>query len=160
MVAQLTYEKDPAVGFKGMISQNFTSPRQIDSGLAEGAILVGNGVEPGTAAGQYITLADAANFAGVAVYFAGIEKEVGATELELDDGKQLAVMSRGRVFAVAGGVIAKGAQIVPVAGADTKFIQLVGAITCKVRAVALTAAAADGDLIEIELSTQVLDTEV
>ena len=157
MSVQLTYEDNPAAGFKGMLAGNFESPRMMDSALAEGAIKVGNAVEAGAAVGTMKTLAAAANFAGVAVYFAGIEKphNMGdADELEIADKKQLAVMTRGRVWAVASAAIAKGAEVVPSTDASTKFAA--GAGTSKVRAVALTAAAADGDLIEIELVSPVL----
>ena len=35
MSAQLTYDQSPAIGFAGMLADNFSSPKQIDSGLAE-----------------------------------------------------------------------------------------------------------------------------
>ena len=35
MSAQLTYSQSPAIGFAGMLADNFSSPKQIDSGLAE-----------------------------------------------------------------------------------------------------------------------------
>lgn len=35
MSAQTTYNQSPAIGFSGMIAQNFVSPKQIDSGLVE-----------------------------------------------------------------------------------------------------------------------------
>lgn len=35
MSAQLTYDQSPAIGFAGMIAESFTSPKHIDSGLAE-----------------------------------------------------------------------------------------------------------------------------
>jgi len=35
MSAQTTYSQSPAIGFAGMIAQNFVSPKQIDSGLVE-----------------------------------------------------------------------------------------------------------------------------
>jgi hypothetical protein len=35
MSAQTTYNQSPAIGFAGMIAQNFVSPKQIDSGLVE-----------------------------------------------------------------------------------------------------------------------------
>jgi hypothetical protein len=35
MSAQLTYAQSPAIGFAGQIAENFTDPKQIDSGLLE-----------------------------------------------------------------------------------------------------------------------------
>ena len=49
MSAQLTYPQSPAIGFQGMIAQNF-AVKQIDSGLVETAALgLGYAVVNGTA---------------------------------------------------------------------------------------------------------------
>jgi hypothetical protein len=145
MVAQLTYDADPVLGFKGMKSQNFNQPIQMESRIAEDDILYGNGVEDGTAVGQVLTLATAANFAGVAVFAHTQESSTG-----YDAGKSLPVMTRGRVWVTAGAAVVKDAQVIPDTGASTKFVTGIGA-TNGIRAICITAAAADGDLLEIEL---------
>ena len=153
----LTYGEDPAVGFAGMISENFTSPQMMESALAEGELQVGDAVQLGTANQQFAPLAAAADFAGVVVYFAGIEKDPKALPgavLKIADKQQCAVMHRGRVWVIAGGAVTKGAEVVPSTGASTKFTA--GNGEGQVRAVAISEAAADGDLLEIELQSYVL----
>lgn len=146
MVAQLTYDVDPVIGFAGMKSQNFSQPTQIESRIAEGAgILYGNAVEAGTAAGQVKDLATVINFEGVVVYAATQESSTG-----YDAGKSLPMMTRGRIWVTAGAVVAVGAQVIPSLDAATKWATGTQPANV-VRAVALTAAAADGDLMEIEL---------
>ena len=145
MVAQLTYDVDPAIGFKGMLSQNFNQPKQLESRISEGGtILYGNAVEAGTLAEQVVTLAAAADFAGVAIFAHTQESSTG-----YDAGKSLPIMTKGRVWVLSGGVVTVGAEVVPDTAADTRFV--VGTATSDLKAIALTAAAATGDLIEIEL---------
>ena len=71
MTAQLTYQQTPAIGFKGMLAEQF-SQRQVDSYVAEGSIISGDAVERGTYqtenVAQAMTLMDVANLIGVALF--------------------------------------------------------------------------------------------
>ncbi len=145
MVAQLTYDVDPAIGFKGMLSQNFNQPKQLESRISEGGtILYGNAVEAGTLPEQVITLASAANFAGVAIFAHTQESNTG-----YDAGKSLPMMTKGRVWVLSGGVVAVGDEVVPNTAADTRFVT--GTATSDLKAIALTAVSAGDTLMEVEL---------
>ncbi len=150
---QTSYAKDPALGFAGMVSQSFSAPTMLESGVAEGAIFVGDAVEAGSAGSQVAPLAALIDFAGLAVFSQGIEKEDGV-ELRYKDKKALPYMTKGRVWVKASAAVVKGAEVIPSLGATTKFAAGTG--TGKVRAVALTAAAADGDIFQVELTGPVL----
>lgn len=100
MVVQLTYEDTPAIAFNGMLAQQFAL-RQVDSGLAEGDILLGQAVSPGTADGQYIpTVADAA-VSGIVIYSGSTENQSG--DFTYLDKAQIPVLSKGRYYATAAG---------------------------------------------------------
>lgn len=152
---QLTYTADPALGFAGMISQGFNSPKQVDSKLAEtAAVQFGTSVEEGTdAATQVVTLATLANWSGVAIAASNVEVATGAAG-SYAVAASVPVMTRGRVFVTAGAAVAVGARVEPATGVGGKFSTVaVPTLGLQMVAVALSAAAADGDLLEIELST-------
>lgn len=144
MVAQLTYNADPGVGFFGMKSQNFVEPTQIESRIAETAVLYGNGVEAGSNPDQVVKVSTAANFAGVAIF-----AHTQESSTQYDAGKSLPIMTKGRVWVQAGGAVSIGAELVPSTGATTLFST--GTATSLIKMVAITAAAGSGDLMEIEL---------
>ena len=147
MVAQLTYNADPGVGFAGMKSQNFNEPQQIESRIAETAVLYGLGVEAGTAPDQVVPLATTTAFTGVAVF-----AHTQESSTQYDAGKSLPIMTKGRIWLTAGGVVAVGAQCVMQTSGKV-LATATGASDVKL--VALTAAAGDLDLIEVEvLGTQ------
>lgn len=144
MVAQLTYDIDPGLGFFGMKSQNFNEPNQVESRIAETAVLYGNGVQIGTNPDQVESVTTAADFVGVAIF-----AHTQESSTQYDAGKSLPIMTKGRVWVQAGGAVAVGAELVVSTGAVTLFST--GTSTSLIKMVALTAAAAGGDLMEIEL---------
>ena len=143
MVAQLTYDADPVLGFSGMLSQNFNQPKMVESRIAETAILYGAPVEAGTNPDQVVPLATTTDFAGVAIF-----AHTQESSTQYDAGKSLPMMTSGRVWVIAGGAVAIGAQVT--AQLDGKF-DATGTGASNVKCVALTAAAAEDDIIEIEL---------
>lgn len=154
-MSQLTYTANPAVGFSGMIAEGFTSPKQVDSKLAEvAAVQFGTSVEEGSdAASQVITLATLANWSGIAIAASNVEVATGASG-SYAVGVSVPVMTRGRVFVIAGGVVAVGDRVEPATGVGGKFSTVaVPTLGLRIVAVAVTAAAADDDLLEIEIST-------
>lgn len=147
MTAQLTYNADPGVGFAGMKSQNFNEPQQIESRIAETAVLYGIGVEAGTAVDEVVPLATTNLFVGISIF-----AHTQESSTQYDAGKSLPIMTKGRVWLTAGGVVAVGAQLVM--GTNGKVTATATGASA-VKLVALTAAAADLDLIEVEvLGTQ------
>jgi len=143
MVAQLTYDADPVLGFSGMLSQNFNQPKMVESRIAETAVLYGAPVEAGTLPDQVVPLATTTLFAGVAIF-----AHTQESSTQYDAGKSLPMMTSGRVWVIAGGAVAIGAQVT--AQLDGKF-DATGTGASNVKCVALTAAAAEEDIIEIEL---------
>ena len=147
---QLTYDQTPAVGFSGMLAEQF-SQRQVDSYLAvPGPVASGDAVEyvASTENVRHATvLSDAANFIGVALFSLHQENPEGTFMYK--DKTEFPVIARGRVYAVAGGAVTVGAEVVPSTGTGTKFTA--GAGTASTKAYARTAAGADGDIFIIEL---------
>ena len=124
---QLSYEKAPLIGKVGMKAGTF-EPCKILSKLAEEEIPVGYPVEAGTdAARQVVKLTDAAAFIGVSVAPQGMVQDENV---------------------LAGAAVAAGVEVAPAVGG--KFSA--GAGAGAVRAFAVEAAAADGDLLLIELT--------
>jgi hypothetical protein len=153
IIVQLTYAANPALGFAGMIGEGFTSPKQIDSKLAETtALAFGVAVERGTdQATQSVALATLTNWSGIVVAASNVEVATGATG-SYGVEAPLPVMIRGRIFVTAGGAVVVGARVEPSLGAATKFSTVaVPTLGVQLVATALTAAAADGDLMLIEL---------
>ena len=151
MTAQTTYDQTPAVGFSGMLSEQF-SQRQVDSYLAvPGPIASGDAVEyvASTENVRHATvLGTAANIIGVALFSLHQENPEGTFMYK--DKSEFPVIARGRVYAVAGGAVAVGDELTPSTGTGTKWTSgaNAGATT---KAYARTAAGADGDIFIIEL---------
>ena len=145
---QLSYSKEMAVGLAGQIAGTF-EPKKIVSLLAEGADLaVGVPVELGTdAAKQCVALTAVDNFFGVSVLPLGKEQDAaGAVKYKADT--MAAVMQMGRIFVTASAAVAAGVEVVP--ATSGKFAA--GTSDAAVKAFAVSAAAADGDLFMIELT--------
>lgn len=154
-MAQLTYTADPALGFSGMLSAGFISPKQIEGKLVEtAAVQFGTSVEAGSdAVTQVVTLATLANWSGVAVAASNVEVATGASG-EYKVETVAPIMTRGRVFVIAGAAVAAGDRVEPATGVAGKFSTVaVPTLGLQIVAVAKSVAAADGDLLEIELST-------
>ena len=150
MSGQTTYTDTPAIGFSGLLAEPF-SLNQIDSGLVEEAagIVLGSCVKPGTDKDQYVpVVADDAVY-GMAV-FAHTPQENQSGTFTYEDKTQFPVLSKGRAWATANGVLAKSA-VVAYDPADGKVGAVVGATTTLAFGVAFTASAADGDLIIVEV---------
>ena len=152
MSAQTTYDQTPAVGFSGMLAEQF-SQRQVDSYIAEGVVHFGDAVERGTNQTENMQsatiLTDISLFIGVALYSIHQERVTGNSGIPYKDESEIPVMARGRIYATAGAAVVVGAEVVPSLGAATKFIT--GAGTSTTKAYARTAAGADGDVFIIEL---------
>ena len=144
---QLSYDKAPLIGKVGMKAGTF-EPCKILSKLAEEEIPVGYPVEAGTdAARQVVKLTDAAAFMGVSVAPQGMVQDANG-DISFKEKEQVPVMQMGRIYVTAGAAVAAGLEVAPAVGG--KFSA--GAGTGAVRAFAVEAAAADGDLLLIELT--------
>jgi hypothetical protein len=150
MSGQTTYEDTPAIGFPGLLAEPF-SLNQVDSGLVEApaGIVAGTAVAPGTAEGQYIpAVADGAVYGVTA--FAHTPQENQDGNFTYEDKTQFPVLSKGRIWMTANAAIAKG-TVLGYDPATGKVGPVVGTVTTLAFATAQTAAAADGDLIMIEV---------
>ena len=150
MSVQTTYAQTPAVAYPGMIAQEFSN-RQIDSFKVEGTTIVGGqAVELGTdPEGQAKQLATAANVYGVAVSSYENKEKTNST-IEFADNEMVAVMQQGRIWVQASALTAANVEVVPGTGSSSgKWAAGTG--TGLRRAISKTAAAADGDLMLIEL---------
>ena len=151
MSAQTTYNQTPAIGFQGMIAENFYGAKQIDSGLVETAALgLGVALGFGTADNQYVAAAADEAVKGVSIYVSGSEQAADGT-VEFAVNSQLPVMKKGRFYAVANAAVAKGASVA-FDPATKKWGAVVGGTTTLAGGVAQTSAAADGDLIVVEVN--------
>ena len=145
---QLEYSKYMAVGLVGQIAGTF-EPKRIVSLLAEGAALaVGAPVEFGTdPEKQCVALTAVDSFIGVSILPLGKEQsDAGVVEYKAES--MAAVMQMGRIYVKASGAVAAGAEVVP--ATSGKFAA--GTSDAVVKAFAVSAAAADGDLFMIELT--------
>ena len=145
---QLTYSETPEIGFPGLVAQPF-SLRQIDSALAEGAIGLGTGVSVGTADGQYIPSVADGTVAGIAVYD-GAKENIADAAFVYADKEQFPLLNKGRYYATANAALAIGA-VLGYDPATGKVGAVVGATTTLAFGKAVTSAAADGDLLVVEL---------
>lgn len=144
---QLSYDKAPLIGKVGMKAGTF-EPCKILSKLAEEVIAVGFPVEAGSdAARQVVKLTAAAKFMGVSVAPQGMVQDANG-DIAFAAKEQVPVMQMGRIYVLAGGAVAAGAEVAP--ATSGKFSA--GEGTGAVRAFAVEAAAADGDLLLIELT--------
>jgi len=151
-MAQLTYDKAPAVAQAGMLAEQF-SLRQVDSFLAEGDILFGQPVVYGTSEEQCKPAALVTDkFLGLALLEKNVEQDAAGVAKYADED-MASVMRYGRVWAIAGEAVAAGEPVFAGLGGDLgKFYNDSATNTrleCKGKFV--TSAAADGDLVLIEL---------
>ena len=117
MSAQTTYAATPAVGQPGMIAQEFAL-RQVDSFLAEGAILFGYPVVQGTADNQAKSATAAADkFLGIAVAELNQPQAAGTVVASYADKTAVPVLKLGRIYVLAGEAVAVGDPVY--AGATT-----------------------------------------
>jgi len=148
MSVQTTYADTPAVGFNGMLAEQF-SLRQIDSGIAEGELGLGVAVVAGTSGEQVVAAAADAAVMGIVIY--GTTEENQSGDFTYPDKSQLPVLSKGRYWAIANGALAIGAEAAydPATG---KVGAVSGGVTTLAFGVAKSASAADGDLIIVEVN--------
>lgn len=149
MSVQTTYSDTPAIAFAGMLAEQF-SLRQIDSGIAEGALALGQAVKDGSSDAQYVPAAADDAVTGIAVFSSDIEQD-DAGAVTYADKAQVPVLKLGRYYATANGALAKGASVAYDPN-DGKVGAVVGATTTLAFGKAVTASAADGDLIIVELN--------
>lgn len=150
MSGQTSYEETPAIGFAGMLAEPF-SLQQIDSGLVEDAagLKLGVAVKPGTAKDQYVPCVADDVVTGVVV-FAHTPQENQSGDFTYEDKTQFPVLSKGRYWATANAALAKGAAIA-FDPATSKVGAVVATTTTLAFGKAITASAADGDLIMVEV---------
>lgn len=153
-MAQLTYDKAPAVAQAGMLAEQF-SLRQVDSFLAEGDIIFGQPVVYGATAEQCkVAAATTDKFLGLALVEKNVEQDSSGVAKYADES-MAAVLRYGRIWAIAGEAVLVGEPVFAGLGADIgKFYNDNGGdpatrLECKGKFV--TAAAAAGDLVLIEL---------
>jgi hypothetical protein len=154
MTVQLTYTDKAAVAYPGMLSQPFSNPLQIDSRFVEtAAVVAGQAAEAGSdAAKQIVGLASLANWSGVVFASQTVESQADGS-LSYAPLGAASLVTKGKIFVVASEAVAVGDQVVPGTGAGSvKFGG--GTSLGQCHAVALSASAADGDLLEIELFQQ------
>jgi hypothetical protein len=106
----------------------------------------------GAAIGQYKLVK--VSGANVVVTTAATERVLGCSQADAaDSGESLAITHGGRVKLKASGAITKGARVVP--AADGEIAADAGTSTHIACGVALEAAAADGDVIEVLLDPSI-----
>ena len=142
---QLEYKRQQDEAMLGMKGGTFM-PENIISKLASADIGIGRPVELDSEE-QCKPLAVLANFAGVALLRHGmVQSDEGVVSYK--DKEMVAVMQKGRVWCEAGEALAVGVQCV--FGTDGKVVA--GANAAKYKAYVVKSAAADGDLVLVELS--------
>jgi hypothetical protein len=149
MVAQTTYNDTPAVGFNGMLAEQF-SLRQVDSGLADSVVALGSPVIA-SVAGTKVTYGPAeADDDPVAVAIYASAKETIDSTFQYEEKEMMPLLRLGRYYAVANAALALGSEV----GYDPATGK-VGAVSAGVTTTALgkttTVAAADGDLVIIQI---------
>lgn len=111
MTVQTSYSATPAIGQPGMIVQEFAL-RQVDSYLAEGAILFGFPCVAGTAAGQVKSATAAADrFLGIAVAELNLEEAYVTNVANYVDKQAISVLKYGRVYVQAGEAVLAGESV-------------------------------------------------
>ena len=143
---QLSYDKHMVEAMLGQKGGTF-QPELILSLLAEADVGIGMPVEAGTdAEKQCKPLADADKWAGVALLTLGMEQDAaGAVKYAAE--RMVPVMQMGRVYVTAGAAVAAGVEVVP--AVSGKFAA--GTSDGPLKAFSVGSAAADGDLLLIEL---------
>ena len=151
MSAQTSYSETPAHGFVGMIAEPY-GLKQVDSGLVETAAGIGLGkaLKAGTAAGQFDLCAADDAVLGLSVFDGSKETPADGTFLYAQKD-QLPVLTKGRCWATANAAVAIDAAVAfdPATG---KVGAVSGGVTTLAFGKAVTASAADGDLIVVEVS--------
>lgn len=149
MSVQTTYDQTPAIGFNGMLAEQF-SQRQIDTGIVEsGPFALGLAVKRGTTDQQYEACVADDDVEGIALFSHGAEKQTDGT-FEYEDEHSFPVLTEGRYYAIANAALAVGAAVAydPATG---KVGAVSGGVTTTAFGVAKTTAAADGDLLIIQI---------
>ena len=153
MAVQTSYGITPAVAYPGMLAEEF-SQRQVDSFLAENAIAAGRAVERGTdPAAQVLQLSSAATAVyGVALAAIQDQEVAEGSVITYAPESSIPVMERGRVWVVAGGAVAVGAEVTP--GVDALAGQWSSGanLLAENRAFARSVAGSQGELLLIELT--------
>lgn len=152
MSAQTTYDQTPAVGFVGMLAEQF-SARQVDSGLAfNGIVKPGYPVKPGFDGepGKFerVDAGDAPY--GIAIFSHHKEKEADGTFV-YQEKEQFPILRKGRVYLEASKAIPIGADVNWVISSEKVTDAAPGGTSTLNFGKAITAAAADGDLIIVEV---------
>jgi hypothetical protein len=149
MSVQTAYPDTPAIGFEGMLAEQFAL-RLVQSGLVEtAAVPLGKAVtNVGTSSdAQYVAAVNTGAVVGVAIFEGS--KEFSPTA-EYAVGEAFPVLSKGRYYAVAGEAIAVGDQVAQTT-ADLKMSNTEEATTTLFFGKAITSAALDG-LFIVEVS--------
>ena len=156
MPAQLSYSAKPPAGSPGLLYSQGSGVLEVSSFSAENAIAFGDAVMAGTdGAKQVKKLAgDATKFSGVAVYASEALEGDGDKSYVAED--MAAVVQIGKVWVKAGGAVTVNAEVTPSIVGGQKFSAGTAATGAFVRAIARTAAAADGDIMLIELFTDIV----
>lgn len=149
MSVQTTYAQTPAIAFNGMIAQQF-SLRQIDSGLVEtAAIGLGVAMKLGTGLDQYVAAAADDAVTGASVF--ATQDVESQTSFEYAVEASFPLMVKGRYWATANAALSKNA-VVAYDPATGKVGAVSGGVTTLAFAKVITAAAADGDLVLVEVN--------
>jgi len=149
MSAQTSYSQTPAIGFNGMLAEQF-SVRQIDSGIVEnGPLALGVAMKRGSTDAQYVPCVADDAVEGISIFSEAREKQADGTFVYPDEA-QFPLLHKGRYYAIANAAIAAEASVAydPATG---KVGAVVGATTTLAFGKAKTSAGADGDLLIIEL---------
>ena len=143
---QLSYDKHMAEAVLGQKGGTF-QPEVIVSLLAEADVGIGAPVELGTDPEKQCTpLTDADAWAGVALLTLGMEQDAAGV-VKYAAERMVPVMQVGRVYVTAGAAVAAGIEVVP--ATSGKFSG--GTSDGPLKAFSVGSAAADGDLLLIEL---------
>lgn len=150
MTVQTTYDQTPAIGFNGMLAEQF-SLSQVDSGLVEsGPFTLGLAVKRGSTDNQYVACVADDAVEGAVIFSYHQENQPDGTFVYKDEAA-VPVLTKGRYYAVANAAIAVGAAIA-YDPATEKVGAVVGATTTLAFATAKTSAGADGDLLIVEVN--------
>lgn len=148
MSAQSSYSDTPAIALEGMIAEQF-SLRQVDSGLAEGAIAMAACVKFGTLDGQYVPCVADDAVDGVAILQgASLGVDVGYADKEA-----FPVLSVGRYYAVADGALSVGDEVAQIIATGKVAAESAGTTTLAFAKVftSVTGVVDTNDLVILEL---------
>jgi hypothetical protein len=149
MVVQVAVTETFDEGFAGLKAEPF-SLNQVDTGLATGAVPLGAAVVAGAGRDEFSAAVIDGAVSGVALYDLSHEKNEDGTFSYAEDDS-FPVLTQGRVWAVANGVIAKGA-VLAYDPATSKVGPVSGGVTTLAFATAHFAASGDGVLLVVQLT--------